>query len=114
QVFIPAEYYKGSTDQNRRGFQLTKLTWTDRQPDPRVVFGDGFLAPERNGDRIWRWLGDHLPKVEGPLPLEGIVNLRNTKKEMFLKIVGEVPVYAMREAPTMKILFNGETLEQSV
>jgi DNA-directed RNA polymerase subunit RPC12/RpoP len=93
---------------------MSCASFQEEDKEPLVVFGDGFFSQERNDAWIWRWMGDRLPKGEGPLPLEGVVNLRNTKKEMFLKIVCDVPVYAMREAPTMKIIFNGEILEQFV
>jgi hypothetical protein len=59
-------------------------------------------------------MGDKLPREQGPLPIEGIVNLLNTKKEMTLKIVGSVPLHAMPKSPAMKIVFNGETLDEFV
>ncbi len=79
--------------------------------EPQVVFIDGFFNQEHNAERQWRWMGDRLPKA-APVPIEAIVHLRNTKKDMNLRVVGDIPVYAMRVPATIKILFNGEVLEQ--
>jgi DNA-directed RNA polymerase subunit RPC12/RpoP len=82
--------------------------------EPLVLFGEGFFNQERNDVHIWRWMGDRTPKGETPLPLEGFVNLLNTNQEMTLTIIGDVPLHALPEPPTMKIIFNGATLEEFI
>jgi DNA-directed RNA polymerase subunit RPC12/RpoP len=116
---VPAEKNKNSTDERTLGVRvlgislLSEAGFQKADKETFVVFGEGFFGQERNDVHTFRWMGDRLPK-EAKVPIEGIVKLRNTRKDMFLKIVGDVPVYAMREPPTLKVTFNGEVLEEFV
>jgi hypothetical protein len=75
-----------------------------------VVFQDGFFGIERSKEAAWRWLGDGLPRGEGPLPLKGTVLLLNTKKDSILTIAAIVP--AMPAPPRIKFFVNGEPLDE--
>lgn len=71
-------------------------------PRPDVNFGAGFSALESSPDGLtWRWMAE-----------TGSVELKNTRADMRLKLVGDVPVESMKGAAQITIKFNGETLDQ--
>ena len=61
----------------------------------------GFFAPERgpNGS-TWRWMGP-----------EGVIRLRNTRRDMLLSIKGYVPAQVPQPS-AINVKFNGEPLDQ--
>jgi hypothetical protein len=75
------------------------------------MFGQGFYSQEQLKDATWRWMGDGLPK-DGPVPLEGVVFLRNTRKDMTLTIAGAFPRYRPDAPPLVKLSLNGELLDE--
>jgi RNA polymerase sigma factor (sigma-70 family) len=76
-----------------------------------VIYGEGFFGVEMSKDSQWRWLGDRLPKGEGPVPLKGLVHLLNPKKDTTLTIGAIVP-FSMPARPKIKFIFNGELLDE--
>lgn len=70
-------------------------------PDTQIVYAEGFFELERAPSGSWRWME----------PV-GRVHLRNTGKEMRLKVVGNVPTDRFPQPPKMKIELNGETLDE--
>ncbi len=77
---------------------------------PPVVFQDGFFALEKSKDDSWRWMGDSLPRGEGPVPLKGTVLLLNPKKDAVLTIAAAIP--RLPAPPTIRFFFNGERLDE--
>jgi hypothetical protein len=69
--------------------------------DPRVVFESGFYNPEQLKDKSWRWMDE-----------DGVIKVKNTGEDMVIKIGGRAPLDALPAPPTMKILLNGEELDQ--
>ena len=74
---------------------------TTPKPDPAVNFGQGFSGVEGSGDNTWRWMAG-----------EGVVSLKNTGKEMKLRLVGDAPIEQLGSKPTIKLVLNGEVLDQ--
>lgn len=69
---------------------------------PAVNYLKGFYNLERGGGGVtWRWMSD-----------EGIVQLENTGGPMRLQIEGTAPLDSLPHPSTIKIVFNGEVLEQ--
>ena len=68
--------------------------------DPNIVYGTGFSDLEKGSDASWRWMSD-----------EGIVKLKNTKKDMRLRITGAVPMNQIPKS-TLTVTLNGEQLDQ--
>lgn len=66
-----------------------------------IVYAEGFFDEERDGANSWRWMEP-----------QGVVKLKNTGREMVLKIMGRPPVEHMRDMPKIKIALNGATLEE--
>lgn len=69
--------------------------------EPEISYGEGFSPLERDGANSWRWMGN-----------EGSIKLKNGDKEMKLSLAGSVPMDVFPQVPTMKVIFNGEQLEQ--
>lgn len=69
--------------------------------EPEISYGDGFSPLERDGANSWRWMGN-----------EGIIKLKSGNKDMKLSLAGSVPMDVFPQAPTLKVLFNGEQLDQ--
>src|SRR5262245_2605536 len=70
-------------------------------PDTQIVYAEGFYDVERAPSGSWRWME----------PV-GTVHLKNTGKEMRLKVAGNVPEGRFPQPPKMKIELNGETLDE--
>jgi hypothetical protein len=71
-------------------------------PPTDVVYAHGFFDLERDAGGSWRWMEP-----------EGVVRLKNTGKDMVLKVAGRVPFERFKQAPTIKITLNGAELDQS-
>jgi|GEM_PF-2531109 len=68
-------------------------------PPPSIDFGPGFFPAERAADgSSWRWMGD-----------EGVVFLRNTRRDMKLTIKGRAPL-EFAEPPTLNVELDGSPL----
>lgn len=67
--------------------------------DPEIAYGAGFSDLEKGADTSWRWMGN-----------EGVITLKNSKKDMRLRIMGSVPMNRIPKS-TITVLFNGEPLE---
>ena len=74
---------------------------TTPTPEPDISYTQGFYGLEKDGQRSWRWMGD-----------QGVVKLKNTGKDMTLRIIGDVPLAELKVAPTFKISLNGVILEE--
>jgi hypothetical protein len=72
-------------------------------PEPQVAYTQGFYDLEQNGTTTWRWMSDR-----------GVVRLKNTGKDMKLKLVGHFPSVELRGEQKLSITFNGEKLEEIV
>jgi hypothetical protein len=71
-------------------------------PVAEVAYGSGTYDLERGPDgSTWRWLGP-----------EGVVRLKNTGRDMKLKIVGRAPLDRFPKPPVVTITLNGERLDQ--
>lgn len=69
---------------------------------PDIFYGSGFFDLEVNGNLTWRWMG----------PV-GVVRLKNTGKDMLLRIEGRAPVERFKQAPVITISLNGTELDQA-
>lgn len=70
-------------------------------PAPEIVYAQGFFDLERDGNNSWRWMEP-----------EGVVRLKNSGKDMVLKLSGRAPVERFKQAPIVKISLNGTQLDQ--
>jgi len=71
-------------------------------PEASISYGRGFYDLEQGTDgSTWRWMGE-----------EGVVKLRNTRRDMRLKLSGDAPLERFPQPPTIKLEFNGEPLDQ--
>lgn len=66
-----------------------------------IVYSEGFFNLERDGDITWRWMEP-----------EGVVRLKNTGRDMTLRITGRPPLQQLKNTPKIKIAFNGAILEE--
>lgn len=66
-----------------------------------IIYGQGVFNEERSPDASWRWMEP-----------EGYIKLKNTGRDMTLKLSGNAPVASFPEAPTVRFYFNGELLEE--
>lgn len=67
-----------------------------------ISYGQGFSEMERGPDgSTWRWMDT-----------EGAIMLKNTRRDMVLRIKGGVPIDRFPQPPTFRIQFNGELLEE--
>ncbi len=72
--------------------------------EAEVNYARGFFELERGPDgSTWRWMGE-----------EGVIRLKNTRREMRLRITGRAPVEQFPQPPTIKLYFNGELLDEIV
>ena len=71
-------------------------------PPPDVVFAQGFFDLEKDASMSWRWMEP-----------EGVVRLKNTGKDMVLKIAGRAPVERFKQAPVIKLTLNGTQLDEA-
>lgn len=71
-------------------------------PPSGVVYAHGFFDVEQDAGGSWRWMEP-----------EGVVRLKNTGKDMVLKLAGRVPFERFKEAPIIKISLNGAELDKS-
>jgi glycosyltransferase involved in cell wall biosynthesis len=71
-------------------------------PRADVTYIRGFLDPEGENGSRWRWMG-----------AEGVIRVRNTRRDMLLTIKGRAPVQLI-EAPTIRFEFGGAPLDEIV
>ena len=69
-------------------------------PVPNVIYAQGFFDLEKDGNLSWRWMEP-----------EGVIRLKNTGKDMVLKVAGRAPVEKFKQAPTINIVLNGAELD---
>jgi hypothetical protein len=70
-------------------------------PPPDIVYAQGFFDLERDGNISWRWMEP-----------EGVIRLKNSGKDMVLKLSGRAPVERFKQAPVVRISLNGKQLDQ--
>jgi hypothetical protein len=71
-------------------------------PAAEIAYASGTYDLERGPDgSTWRWLGP-----------EGVIRLKNTGRDMKLKIVGRAPLDRFPKPPVVTITLNGEQLDQ--
>ena len=66
-----------------------------------VVYNDGFYGQEGSGANTFRWMGK-----------EGNIKFKNSKSDMKLTLVCGVPTDFEAKKPVVKLIFNGEQLDQ--
>ena len=71
-------------------------------PSPDVVYSQGFFDLEKEANTSWRWMEP-----------EGVIRLKNTGKDMVLKLSGRAPVEKFKQAPIIKISLNGVELDST-
>ncbi len=76
---------------------------TAATPPPDIVYEKGFYPLEKDdkAGASWRWMGT-----------EGIVKVKNTRKDMTLKVAGNVPMDRFPQPPSIAVSINGEELEK--
>ncbi len=76
---------------------------TAATPAPEIVYEKGFYPAEKDdkAGTSWRWMGS-----------EGVIKVKNTKKDMTLKIAGNVPMDRFPQPPAISVSLNGEELEK--
>lgn len=76
---------------------------TTATPAPEIVYEKGFYPPEKDdkAGTSWRWMEN-----------EGVVKVKNTKKDMTLKLAGNVPIDRFPQPPAISVSLNGEELEK--
>ncbi|HZS08569.1 MAG TPA: hypothetical protein VFD58_27295 [Blastocatellia bacterium] len=70
-------------------------------PEPNVFYDKGFFDLERDQNMSWRWMSE-----------EGVIRLKNLKRDAVLKIKGNVPQDRFPQLPTITVKLNGEQLDQ--
>ncbi len=72
-------------------------------PAADIVYEKGFYPEEKDAkaNTSWRWMGT-----------EGVVKVKNARKDMVLKIAGNVPMDRFPQPPTIAVAINGEELEK--
>src|SRR5258708_37484087 len=70
-------------------------------PEANVVYDKGFFDLERDQNISWRWMSE-----------EGVIRLKNLKRDAVLKIKGNVPQDRFPQPPTITVKLNGEQLDQ--
>ena len=84
-----------TTDEKTAPAAATPLPPTD------IVYAQGFYDLERDATMTWRWMEP-----------EGVVRLKNTGKDMVLKLSGRAPVERFKQPPVIKLVLNGVELDQ--
>ena len=79
----------------------TPAAATTPTPEPQVIYEKGFFDEERDRDLTWRWMSE-----------EGVIRLKNPKRDAVLKIRGNVPKDRFPQPPTITMKLNGEQLDQ--
>jgi hypothetical protein len=70
-------------------------------PAIEIIYSKGFYDLERDPSGSWRWMGQ-----------EGLVKLKNTRREMRLRLSGRSPIEQYRPAQVITITLNGKQLDQ--
>ncbi|MEP7273719.1 MAG: hypothetical protein ABI882_19630 [Acidobacteriota bacterium] len=70
-------------------------------PAEEIVYEKGFYDLERDPNMSWRWMEP-----------EGVVRLKNSGKDMTLKLAGRAPLERFKQPPVINISLNGVQLEQ--
>lgn len=86
--------------EDRSNVNPTGATNTPASADPEISYGEGFSDLESGGGSSWRWMSS-----------EGVIKLKNTKKDMRLRIMGSVPTDRIPKS-TITVSFNGQQLDQ--
>lgn len=70
---------------------------------PEIVYEKGFFPLEKDdkAGTSWRWMG-----------AEGVLKVKNIKRDMTLKLAGNVPLEPFPQPPTIAVFLNGEELEK--
>jgi hypothetical protein len=69
--------------------------------EAQILYAEGFYDLEQSPSGSWRWMAP-----------AGTVHLKNTGKEMRLRVVGNVPTNQFSQPPKIKIELNGEPLDE--
>ncbi len=70
-------------------------------PEPPIAYTQGFYDLEQDGATTWRWMSDR-----------GVVRLKNTGKDMKLKLVGRAPAVELKGEQKLTVTLNGEKLDE--
>jgi hypothetical protein len=70
-------------------------------PEPPVAYTQGFYDLEQDGATTWRWMSER-----------GVVRLKNTGKDMKLRLAGRAPAVELKGEQKLTVTFNGEKLEE--
>ena len=92
--------FAACSTEDRSTVNPTGTTNTSASADPEISYGEGFSDLETGGGSSWRWMGS-----------EGVIKLKNAKKDMRLRIMGSVPTDRVPQS-TLTITFNGQQLDQ--
>ncbi|MFN7948175.1 MAG: hypothetical protein U0Z53_22690 [Blastocatellia bacterium] len=90
-----------ATDDEKSEKTATPAASATPTPEPQVFYEKGFFDEERDRDLTWRWMSE-----------EGVIRLKNPKRDAVLKIKGNVPKDRFPKPPTITIKLNGEQLDQ--
>ena len=77
------------------------ITTPAATPEPAVAYTQGFYDLEQDGATTWRWMSDR-----------GVVRLKNTGKDMKLRLVGRAPAVELKGEQKLTVSLNGEKLEE--
>ena len=70
-------------------------------PEPAVAYTQGFYDLEQDGATTWRWMSER-----------GVVRLKNTGKDMKLRLVGRAPAVELKGEQKLTVTLNGEKLDE--
>ena len=70
-------------------------------PPGDIIYSKGFYGLERDANISWRWMDT-----------EGIIKLKNTRRDMRLNLSGRFPMDQFGQPPVITFTFNGTQLDQ--
>jgi hypothetical protein len=70
-------------------------------PPGDIIYSKGFYGLEHDANISWRWMDT-----------EGIIKLKNTRRDMRLSLSGHLPMEQFGKPPVITITLNGTKLDQ--
>lgn len=100
-LLLLSGYAGCAADTEKAGNEAAPAAAGSPVPEPVIIYGQGFSDEEQDGGNTWRWMAG-----------QGFIRLKNSGKEMKLRIKGDAPIEQFTKPPVITVTLNGEKLDE--